>query len=185
MRRLLGDRCGRLRRQARPLGPGGPLHALWEARTGGQENLRCLWGGRRSRRAEGRGAAQGRLTVPIRPENRGRYPADWPAIRAAALDRAGELCECEGECARHPGACGRGNGSLIPGSTRRVVLTVAHLDHTPENCEPENLRAWCQRCHLAYDQAHHQANAALTRARRAADDRRRRGEQELFGEGEG
>ena len=36
-----------------------------------------------------------------------------------------------------------------------IVLTVAHLDHDPANCAPENLRAWCQRHHLAYDQAHH------------------------------
>jgi len=31
------------------------------------------------------------------------------------------------------------------------VLTVAHLDHTPENCEPQNLKAMCQRCHNKYD----------------------------------
>jgi hypothetical protein len=34
------------------------------------------------------------------------------------------------------------------------------LDHQPENCHPDNLRAMCQRCHLAYDSDHH----ALTRA---------------------
>jgi 5-methylcytosine-specific restriction endonuclease McrA len=33
----------------------------------------------------------------------------------------------------------------------KIVLTVAHLDHQPENCDPSNLRAWCQRCHNAYD----------------------------------
>jgi 5-methylcytosine-specific restriction endonuclease McrA len=32
-----------------------------------------------------------------------------------------------------------------------VVLTVAHLDHQPENCDPDNLMAMCQRCHNAYD----------------------------------
>lgn len=53
----------------------------------------------------------------------------------------------------------------------RVVLTVAHLDHQPENCELDNLRALCQRCHLAYDAAHHAANASATRrARRAVAD---------------
>ena len=36
-----------------------------------------------------------------------------------------------------------------------IVLTVAHLDHQPENCDPANLRAWCQRCHLHYDRDHH------------------------------
>jgi hypothetical protein len=37
------------------------------------------------------------------------------------------------------------------GKTSRIVLTVAHLDHIPEHCADENLRAWCQKCHLGYD----------------------------------
>jgi 5-methylcytosine-specific restriction endonuclease McrA len=45
----------------------------------------------------------------------------------------------------------------------RIVLTIAHLDHTPENCDPANLRALCQRCHLAYDADHHQRTAYRTR----------------------
>lgn len=44
--------------------------------------------------------------------------------------------------------CGRANSS-------QVVLTVAHPDHTPENCHRNNLMAMCQACHLAYDAAHH------------------------------
>lgn len=31
--------------------------------------------------------------MPIKPENRHRYPADWPAIRARILARAGNACE--------------------------------------------------------------------------------------------
>lgn len=45
----------------------------------------------------------------------------------------------------------------------RIVLTVAHLDHTPENCADDNLKALCQRCHLVYDAKHHAKNAAETR----------------------
>lgn len=48
-----------------------------------------------------------------------------------------------------------------------VVITTGHLDHQPENCDPENLRAWCQRCHLHYDRHHH---AETRRRRRAAGD---------------
>lgn len=44
-----------------------------------------------------------------------------------------------------------------------IVLTVAHLDHNPENNDPANLRALCQKCHLAYDLPLHMANAAQTR----------------------
>lgn len=36
----------------------------------------------------------------------------------------------------------------------KVVLTIAHLDHTPENCDPDNLRALCQKCHNQYDAKH-------------------------------
>ncbi len=47
-----------------------------------------------------------------------------------------------------------------------MVLTVAHLDHTPENVADDNLRAMCQRCHLRYDARHHAANARRTREQR-------------------
>ena len=50
----------------------------------------------------------------------------------------------------------------------RIVLTVAHLDHHPDNCDRGNLRALCQRCHLAYDAQHHARNAAATRRARLA-----------------
>jgi hypothetical protein len=55
-----------------------------------------------------------------------------------------------------------------------IVLTVAHLNHEPEDCRPENLAAWCQRHHLAYDHAHHRTNAQASR-------RARLGQPELFG----
>ena len=54
-----------------------------------------------------------------------------------------------------------------------IVLTVAHLNHEPEDCRPENLAAWCQRHHLAYDHIHHQTNAQASR-------RARVGQSELF-----
>lgn len=51
----------------------------------------------------------------------------------------------------------------------RIVLTVAHLDHTPENVGDENLKALCQRCHLVYDAKHHAKNAAETRRKKFAN----------------
>lgn len=35
-----------------------------------------------------------------------------------------------------------------------IVLTVAHLDHQPENCDYTNLKAMCQKCHNNYDKGH-------------------------------
>ena len=85
--------------------------------------------------------------MPIRAENRVRYPKDWPVIRASILARAGDHCEGS---PRWPD-CRAANWQPHPVTGARVVLTIAHLDHVPEHCEPHNLRAWCQRCHNAYD----------------------------------
>lgn len=49
----------------------------------------------------------------------------------------------------------------------RIVLTVAHLDHQPENVGDDNLAALCQRCHNRYD-AKMRAAGIRERARAAA-----------------
>jgi hypothetical protein len=105
---------------------------------------------------------------PIRPENRDRYPDDWQEIsRRIRVDRAGHRCECTGECGRLPGhlgddgRCRNINRRPAYSTGSRVVLTVAHLNHTPEDCRDENLKAMCQGCHLHYDRDHH----AETRSR--------------------
>jgi hypothetical protein len=33
----------------------------------------------------------------------------------------------------------------------RFILTTAHLDHNPPNCDRTNLKALCAPCHLRYD----------------------------------
>jgi len=102
--------------------------------------------------------------MPIRPENRHRYPSYWhTAIRPAILARARH--RCEGSTA-YPD-CRAVNHAPHPVTGKRVVLTIAHLDHTPEHCAPENLRAMCQRCHLTYDASHHAATARQTRRARS------------------
>jgi hypothetical protein len=110
--------------------------------------------------------------VPIRPENAARYPADWKAISAAIRKRAGNRCECLGECGRgtHEGRCPNWQSGPAYGTGSRVVLTTAHLDHTPENCDPSNLRSMCQGCHLHYDREHHAQTAYRTRKASALTD---------------
>jgi hypothetical protein len=91
--------------------------------------------------------------MPIRPENRARYPGDWKAISLRIRnERAESRCECEGECGDdHGGRCEAINYEAHPLTGSKVILTVAHLDHIPENCGDDNLRAMCQRCHNRYD----------------------------------
>jgi len=100
--------------------------------------------------------------MPIKPENVDRYPPDWKQIRERILKRAGNRCEGSPEFPD----CRRSNGLLhikANGEVTRIVLTIGHLDHTPENCDESNLRAWCQRCHLNYDAKHHAQTAYNTR----------------------
>lgn len=95
--------------------------------------------------------------TPISPENRDRYPKEWPAIRARILARAGGRCE----------KCGVENGALTRAASGtgliRVVLTIAHFNHVPEDCRDENLFAWCQKCHNRHDAKHRAKNRAATR----------------------
>lgn len=126
--------------------------------------------------------------MPIKPENLDRYPADWCDKRVQVLSRAGYRCEWPGcnalQHARgvwreglflqivHPAAPEEFDVDLAESlgddeCVIRIVLTVAHLDHMPEHCDLDNLRAWCQRHHLAYDQQHHIETAYATRKARA------------------
>ncbi len=129
---------------------------------------------------------------PIRASERARYPSDWPLISLRIRRaRAGGRCECAGECGTDHraelrtldpatealdtlllaeqfgpdlGRCLAEQRRAHPVTGSLVILTVAHLDHTPEHCDDSNLRAMCQRCHLAYDADHHR----MTRAAAAA-----------------
>lgn len=105
---------------------------------------------------------QNKKDMPIKDKS--RYPANWKQIRMQILERANNRCEF----------CGVENHSIVYRQVKdrlgwddpkrvKIVLTIAHLDHTPENCDPSNLRALCQRCHLRYDAKHHAESARRTR----------------------
>ena len=135
--------------------------------------------------------------MPIREEMKALYPPNWHEISLSIRERAGQRCE---ECgvlnyeigAREDGKWWKAEpkGSGLHDNPRageefpcrngdevrwlrtiRIVLTVAHLDHDPRNCDPENLRAWCQRCHNAYDASMRRAGTrARARALNASGD---------------
>lgn len=137
--------------------------------------------------------------MPIRPSEKHRYPPpkEWKKIRAAILDRAGNCCEGSPkypDCRAPNGVQGvRVDGEFLhgdrlqkyaenyasccsdddeqPAKLIKIVLTIAHLDHVPENNDPANLRALCQRCHLAHDAGLHAENARATRDRKAGQGR--------------
>ena len=120
--------------------------------------------------------------MPVKPENKHRYPKNWKQISERILARAGHKCE---QCGvKNYAFRNKRTGEVSDDGTQieaweladgdkvtKIVLTIAHLDHVPENCSDDNLRAWCQKCHLAYDHEHHQRNAHVTRqSRKAASD---------------
>lgn len=137
--------------------------------------------------------------MPIRESEKARYPKNWKEIRDEAVRRAGHKCEFCGvknyATIKRIGETWRKLSAqewdLVDSSVKygghsmasalkkfgfvKIVLTVAHLDHTPENCAPDNLKALCQKCHLSYDAQHHARNAAKTR-------RAKKNNYELFAE---
>ena len=136
--------------------------------------------------------------MPIRPEMKERYPADWPEIRARILRRAENKCEWCGvknhwlggrspsgkfHAAKYLG-CDRarprpGEYAWCEGWSERlriikIVLTIAHIhDHDPANCADDNLAALCQRCHNAHD-------APMRRAGRYERERAEKAIGDLF-----
>ena len=97
------------------------------------------------------------------PMIRARYPDDWDVIAFGVKGDADWCCE---QCRR---PCRRPHESVedlfkrvqqwrpdfkpaeYHAAPRRWLLTVAHLDQRPENCERENLKALCVVCHLRHD----------------------------------
>lgn len=98
--------------------------------------------------------------MPISAENKKRYLKDWKAISLRIrTERAKgwcEFCRIAENGKRHP----------VTGS--KVVLTVAHLNHRPEDCSDDNLAAMCQRGHLTYDAQHHAETRRRTLRKRKA-----------------
>jgi hypothetical protein len=77
------------------------------------------------------------------------YPPYWKERRERILERAGGRCEWEDQAGR----CTARNHQPSPRTGKTVILTVAHLDHDPENWDvtDDRLKALCQRHHLNYD----------------------------------
>jgi len=127
--------------------------------------------------------------MPIRPELRHHYGAEWQALARDLKAAAAWRCQ-------HGG---RGAGEWVfkadadpaqlalfaraagdPHALKyRVILTVAHLNHRPGDNRRENLRVWCQACHLAHDVQEHVRNAQATRVRREAAAHRAVGQTDL------
>lgn len=134
--------------------------------------------------------------MPIRPEMRDRYPANWKSeIRPRILARANNRCEFCGVRNhiwgfREQDKDGKRSGMFMYGGETaseaadtllqflgdgsgnklvRIVLTIAHLhDMDPANCADANLAALCQRCHNIHDMPMRKANAAARRHREKA-----------------
>jgi hypothetical protein len=112
--------------------------------------------------------------MPIRREERARYPRNWKEISRRIRKRSGGRCECDGRCGRpkahlaRDGRCRNQHGRPAWTTGAQVVLTVAHLNHTPEDIRDENLLALCQACHLHYDRDQHARTRRATLARRRA-----------------
>lgn len=107
------------------------------------------------------------------PMDRRLYPANWEQIAFGIKQEVNWQCE---ECGRPCRQPGEHDGDLMDrlldsvwgfdvfGEVEteefgvvpvpklgRFTLTVAHLNHIPEDCRRENLKALCSVCHCRYD----------------------------------
>ena len=89
----------------------------------------------------------------IMPMNRALYPANWGEIASAIKKAAAWHCQWCGKACYQPGE------RVV---TRRLVLTVHHLDGNPGNCDAGNLVALCAPCHLRADRDRRRLAAFLT-----------------------
>ena len=80
------------------------------------------------------------------PMDKKRYPGNWKQIATGIKEKADWKCQVCGKQCRRP------NEKF---DTHKRTLTVAHLNHVPEDCREENLKAMCAPCHLRYDAKHH------------------------------
>ena len=112
------------------------------------------------------------MTMPILPENRSRYPGgspqskEWRSLVEQIRERSGD--RCEGWRFEIFSECRAANHQPHPVTGSRVVLTVAHLNHRPEDCRDDNLAHGCQRCHNTYDAPHRQRTREARRRRQMA-----------------
>ncbi|NES68412.1 MAG: hypothetical protein F6K24_25855 [Okeania sp. SIO2D1] len=103
------------------------------------------------------------------------YPDNWKEIALSIKQAANWTCEWCGRPCRPPGISQKQteqwlldnhpewlshlykvveddkNGTVRIAKPQRFTLTTAHLDHNPNNCEAENLKALCSVCHLNFD----------------------------------
>lgn len=109
------------------------------------------------------------------------YPPHWKELRAKVLLRAGNKCECTGECLSEScrkARCNAPNGRVVQrkktnqaewapalfldapetpelGKPFKIVLTTAHTCQDASCGDVEHLLALCQRCHLKLDSTQH------------------------------
>ena len=99
--------------------------------------------------------------------NKSKYTSDWnDTIRPAILKRDNYKCQDCGVIHRLSYSFDRlGNRTKIDKSeieeekkfgnkAYQVFLQVAHLDHNPNNNDPDNLKCLCVKCHLNNDRNH-------------------------------
>ncbi len=104
------------------------------------------------------------------PMDRSLYPDNWNELAFAIKTEANWQCQACGRLCRKSGETLADFATRIEGQNtefldwvnqsaiadiyqhpQRFTLTVAHLDHVPQNCDRTNLKALCAPCHGTYD----------------------------------
>lgn len=97
-------------------------------------------------------------------KNKHLYPVEWSdTIRPAILKRDNYRCQICGVAHRAVGYYEKDKTFIVCDSFQQqwavhngykiqtLHLQIAHLNHIKSDCNPDNLKAYCPRCHLNYD----------------------------------
>ncbi len=79
------------------------------------------------------------------------YPDNWKELRQRKLKAAGHRCQGS---PKFPD-CRAKNYEIHPVTGSIVILGLCHFDRDIKNNKDENLRIWCQRCHINHDITQH------------------------------
>jgi hypothetical protein len=134
--------------------------------------------------------------MPVRPERKHLYPANWKSeIVPAVRKRSGNRCEkcgvrhgqliartTDGRGFIHIGMAFFPSSPVIDADTGmatgqyaadvqlqpviKIILTVAHLNHDEADCRMENLAHWCQLHHNRLDAKHRAIGVKARKAMR-------------------
>jgi len=117
--------------------------------------------------------------LPIKPENKDKYPDDWDETREATLKKYNNRCafcgvenhtfgyrDENGKFIKVEEGCALDIAALDGYKIIEIVLTRAHLNQDETDNREENVKPLCQKCHNNLDAARRAQTRYMTKLKK-------------------